>query len=341
MHNRGIVLITDYAWKNLELEREILAKIGAELVAAPTGAEEELRNLAADVDGILTNWKPVTQKVISNATRCQMIGRFGVGLDNIDVNYATRAGIVVTNVPNYCLDEVTEHALALLLSLARKVTFFDRANKNGVYDLAAGTPLFRVKGKILGIVGFGSIGRLIAVKAGALGLKVLVHTRSGDAMASSSPEIIPVSFADLLRQSDFISLHLPLTNETRNLFDYQTFQQMKRTAFLINTARGGVVKPADLIRALDEGLIAGAGLDVYAVEPPIPGDPLIVHPRVIATPHAAFNSEESIHDLRTTAATQICDLLSGKTPDFVVNPEVLGQPNLRANWKSGKPPAAE
>ena len=328
------VLITDYAWRNLDLEREILAKIRAQLIVAPTSADDELQNLAADVDGILTNWKPVTEKVISNATRCQMIGRFGVGLDNIDVSYATSMGIVVTNVPNYCLDEVTEHALALLLSLARKVTFFDRANKRGVYDLAAGTPLFRVKGKVLGIVGFGSIGSLMAVKARALGLKVLVHSRTGGSAASPSSEVIPASFAELLRQSDFISLHLPLSGETRNLFNYETFQQMKRTAFLINTARGGVVHSADLVRALDEGLIAGAGLDVYATEPPAPGDPLIMHPRVIATPHAAFNSEESIHDLRTTAATQICDLLSGRMPNFVVNPQVLDQQNLRADLRT-------
>jgi D-3-phosphoglycerate dehydrogenase len=328
------VLVTDYAWKDLELEREILAKIGAQLVVARTGAEDELHGLAADVDGILTNWKPVTQKVISNAGRCRIICRFGVGLDNIDVRYASSVGIIVTNVPNYCLEEVTEHALALLLSLARKVAFFDAAIKRGVYDLAAGTPLFRIKGKTLGIVGFGSIGRLMAAKARALGLEVLVHTRNGNSGASAAPEVTHVSFAELLRASDFISLHLPLTPETNNLFNYEAFQQMKPTAFLINTARGAVVDPAGLLRALNEGLIAGAGLDVYAPEPPAASDPLILHPRVVATPHAAFNSAESIHELRTTTTAQMRDLLSGKLPDFVVNPQVLDQPNLRAKLKN-------
>jgi D-3-phosphoglycerate dehydrogenase len=334
------VLVTDYAWKDLEVEREILAKAGTQLIMAPTGAEDELQNLATDVDGILTNWKPVTQKVISNASRCRIICRLGVGLDNIDVRYATSVGIIVTNVPNYCREEVTEHALALLLSLARKVTFFDRASKRGKYDLAAGTPLFRIRGKTLGIVGFGSIGMLMAEKAHAFGLKVLVHSRGGNARASASPAVTHVSFAELLRLSDFISLHLPLTVETRNLFDYAAFQQMKPTAFLINTARGGIIEPAGLLRAFNDGLIAGAGLDVYAAEPPDPSDPLILHPLVIATPHAAFNSEESIHDLRTTAASQMRDLLSGRVPEFVVNPQVYDQQNLRADLKNTKLPAS-
>jgi len=333
------VLVTDYAWKDLEVEREILATIGARLVVARGGTEDELQNLATDVDGILTNWKPVTQGVISTASRCRGICRFGVGLDNIDVHYATSVGIIVTNVPDYCLEEVTEHALAFLLSLGRKATFFDRASKRGVYDLAAGTPLFRIKGKTLGIVGFGRIGRLMAAKAHALGLKILVHSRSGDSRAAISPEVTHVSFAELLRLSDFIPLHVPLTAETRNLFSYEALQQMKPTAFLINTARGGIIDPAALLRALNEGLIAGAGLDVYASEPPDPTDPLISHPLVIATPHAAFNSVESIHDLRTTAASQMRDLLSGRAPDFVVNPQVLDQSSLRADLKNINLPA--
>ena len=328
------VLITDYAWKDLELERKVLAQIGAQLIVARTGSEDELITLATDVDGILTNWKPVTEKVIRHACRCRILCRFGVGLDNIDVRYATGAGIIVTNVPHYCVEEVTEHALALLLSLARKVTFFDAAIERGVYDLAPGTPLFRIKGKTLGIAGFGSIGKLMAGKARALGLNVVVHSRTTSWPPSASSVVTPVSFTDLLRQSDFISIHLPLTAETRNLFNYEAFRQMKRTAFLINTARGGVIDSAGLLRALNEGLIAGAGLDVYTPEPPDPADPLILHPRVIATPHAAFNSEESIEDLRTTAASQMRDLLSGRIPNFVVNPQVLDQPNLRADLKN-------
>ena len=179
------VLVTDYAWRDLEIEREILGKVGAKLVAAAEGSEQELQGLAEDADGILTNWKPVTQKVIQSAGKCKAIGRYGIGLDNIDVRFATSVGIVVTNVPVYCLDEVTEHAMALLLSLARKVTFFDRAIKHGKYDLAAETPMFRVSGKTLGIIGFGSIGKLMAQKAQAFGMHVVVHSRNGKANSSS------------------------------------------------------------------------------------------------------------------------------------------------------------
>ena len=323
------ILVTDYAWNDLEIERAILQKIGATLIAAKEGSERELRELAEGVDGILTNWKPVTERVIENAAKCKAIGRYGVGLDNIDVLSATTAGIVVTNVPTYCLEEVAEHAMALLLSLARKVTFFDRAIKSGRYDLAAGTPLFRVAGKTLGIIGFGRIGRRMAEKARAFGLQVLVFSRSANANADLGAGIERASFSDVLASSDFISIHLPLTSETRHLFGYETFGQMKRTAFIINTARGDVLDPASLLRALDDGLIAGAGLDVFAPEPPRPDDPLILHRRVVATPHAAFNSVESSQFLRTTAAEQMVELLSGTVPQFVVNPQVFSQSNLR------------
>jgi D-3-phosphoglycerate dehydrogenase len=324
-----IILVTDYAWEDLEIERTILQRIGATLVPAKEGSENELIGLAKHVDGILTNWKSVTQRVIENAGKCKAIGRYGVGLDNIDVRCATAAGIVVTNVPAYCLEEVAEHAMALLLSLARKVTFFDRAIKGGRYDLASGTPLFRIKGKTLGIIGFGGIGRRMAKKAAAFGLRVLVSSRRANPNSGLAPSIECAGFAEVLGSSDFISVHLPLTTETHHLFGYETFRQMKRTAFFINTARGAVIDPASLLRALDDGLIAGAGLDVFATEPPDPDDPLILHPRVVATPHAGFNSVESLESLRTTAAEQMVELFSGRVPQFVVNPGVLKQSNLR------------
>jgi D-3-phosphoglycerate dehydrogenase / 2-oxoglutarate reductase len=332
------VLVTDYAWRDLEMERAILNKIGATLVVAKHGSEDELEGLAGDVDGILTSWKPVTERVIRAAPELKSIGRYGVGLDNIDVRYATNAGIVVTNVPTYCLDEVSEHAMALLLSLARKVTFFDRAIKRGKYDLEAETPMFRMKGKTLGILGYGRIGRRMAQKAEAFGLRVMVFNRSGKAESTSDVEY--GNLFDVLRQSDFVSAHLPLTDETRHLLNYEAFGQMKPSAFLINTSRGAVVDSAGLLRALNEGRIAGAGLDVFEQEPPSASDPLLLHPRVIATPHAAFVSEESLEDLRTTAANQMAKLLLGEIPEFVVNPQVLTQANLKISRKGSMPPAA-
>ena len=323
------ILVTDYAWDDLEIEKKILGMVDATLVAAETGAEEELVNLAPLANGILTNWKKVTERVIANAPKCIAIGRYGVGLDNIDVRYATKMGIVVTNVPAYCLEEVSDHAMALLLSLARKVTFYDRAIKNGDYQLRSGAPLLRVRDETLGIVGYGKIGRVMRRKAHAFGLNVIAFDEYAQEKAQPEDGVKYVTFAQLLEQSDYISIHTPLTPETRHLFNFDAFRQMKPTAYIINTARGDIIDREALLKALENGLIAGAGLDVLSQEPPDPGDPLVSHPRTIVTPHAAFNSVESVEDLRRTAASQMADLLSGKIPDFVVNPEVLKQSNIR------------
>jgi D-3-phosphoglycerate dehydrogenase len=324
------VLISDYAWNDLEIEKAILARIDANLLVAETGSENELTALATVADGILTCWKPVTAKVIQTARACLAIGRYGIGLDNIDVARATELGIVVTNVPSYCVEEVSDHALALLLSLARKITFYDRAIKSGVYDLQAGTPLFRVRGRILGIVGFGKIGRALYHKARGLGLKIIVFDPFVDRNSLSGLEVDVVDFPGLLERSDFISLHVPLTPETRGVFNLAALRQMKPGAFLINTSRGHLIDAEALREALDQGIIAGAGLDVLPTEPPALGDPLVGHPRTIITPHAAFNSEESLIELRETAARQMAAVLCGTYPQNIVNPEVLKQANLRA-----------
>jgi D-3-phosphoglycerate dehydrogenase len=328
------VLITDYAWKDLEIEKAILARADAALVVSETGAEDDLAALAPDADGILTCWKPTTAKVIRAAPKCVAIGRYGIGLDNIDVAEATRQGIVVTNVPSYCVEEVSDHALALILSLARKVTFYDRAIKSGVYALQAQTPLYRVRGRTLGIAGFGKIGRALYHKARGLGLKIVVFDPYVDRNSLSGFDVEVVDFQGLLERSDFISLHVPLTAETRGMFDRAALRRMKPSAFLINTSRGHLIDPLALREALDEGVIAGAGLDVLPAEPPDPGDPLVGHPRTIITPHAAFNSEESLVELRERAATQMAAVLCGTVPENITNPEVLKRANLRAIFRT-------
>ncbi len=328
------VLITDYAWESLQPEHEILARAGASLVVAETGGEDELASLAGDVDGILTCWKPVTAKVIQRAAKCLAIGRYGIGLDNIDVHCATELGIVVTNVPAYCVEEVAEHAMALLLSLARKVTASDRAVKAGRYDLRALMPIYRLRGKTLGIVGFGKIGRALYRKARGFEFKVLIYDPQVDPASLADYQAESVSFAALLERSDFISIHVPLTAETRGLFNADAFRRMKPSSYLINTCRGPVIDEAALLEALNAGRIAGAGLDVLASEPPSPKDPLALHPRVIVTPHAAFYSQESVLELQTTAARQMAEVLSGRLPSNIVNPEVLQRSNLRAKFLS-------
>ncbi|MGH9161263.1 MAG: C-terminal binding protein, partial [Vicinamibacteraceae bacterium] len=314
------VLITDYAWPSVEPERSILAGAGAEVVVVETAGEDELAQLAVDADGILTCWKPVTEKVIRAAENCVSIGRYGIGLDNIDVDCATRLGIVVTNVPAYCVEEVSEHALALLLTLARKTAVYDRSIKAGMYNLQAGGPLYRVRGKTLGIVGLGRIGRRLAEKACCLGLRTIAFDPNLSAADVEGSGVELVSFPALLASSDYISIHVPLTDATRRLFDAGAFRQMKPTAFLINSSRGSVIDESALLEALDEGRLAGTGLDVLDREPPAPFDPLTSHPKSVVTPHAAFSSQESLLELQTTAATQMAEILLGKRPRNIVNP---------------------
>jgi len=256
------------------------------------------------------------------------IGRYGIGLDNIAVDSATALGIVVTNVPAYCLDEVSDHAMALLLSYSRKVVAFDRAIKSDRYDLKTES-LSRLRGRTLGIFGFGRIGKAVARKAQVFGLQVIAcDPVFGQSSQFEDVEAVP--FETLLRRSDYISIHVPSTAATRHVFNRDTLALMKASAILINTARGDIVDEVALLSALDSGRIGGAALDVLATEPPAPGYALLQHPRVIATPHAAFYSEESLKELQITAASQMAAILRGKLPDNIVNHQVLQQSNLRA-----------
>ena len=324
------VLMTDYAWPSVEPERKVLSEIGAELIVAETGAEDELVSLAPQADGILTCWEQTTTAVVRAAERCQVIGRCGIGLDNIDVKTATELGIVVTNVPAYCIDEVSDHAMALLLACARKTSRFDREAKSGSWARDVGPPVYRIRGKTMGIIGFGKIGKAVVPKAKAFGLDVIVYSPSLSPDIAKSYEVQKLDLPELLRRSDFITIHAPLNAKTEKLLGKEQLRQMKETAYVINTSRGGIVDTAALCRAVKEGWIAGAGLDVLAEEPPAPDEPLIGLDNVVITPHAAFASEESTYDLEVSAARAVADVLIGTMPESVVNREVLESPLLRA-----------
>ena len=314
------VLLTDYAWPNLEIERRTLDEVDAALIVAPEQCVETLAGLATDVDAIMTNWAKVPSAVIHAAPKCRIVARLGIGLDNIDVAAATQRRMLVTNVPDYCLVEVAEHALALLLALGRKIAFYHHATKREHYELKDGPVLRRIEGQTLGIVGLGNIGSRLAEKAVALGLNVLASSRSRHRAPSG---VTYCSLEDLLAQSDYVSLHMPLSPQTRHLIGAAELGRMKPTAYLINTARGGLVDHAALAAALAAGRLAGAGLDVHEPEPPPLNAPPWNDPRVIVTPHAAFVSEESLANLRSRTARQVADCLSGVRPENVVNPEVL------------------
>jgi D-3-phosphoglycerate dehydrogenase len=314
-------LLTDYAWPDLEIERRILGDAGIELIVAEKKAEPAtLAALAADCDAILTNWVRVPAEVIEAARHCRIICRLGIGLDNIDVATATRLGIPVTNVPDYCLIEVAEHALALILALGRKVAWYHDAAKRGRYALQEGPTLRRMEGQTLGIVGLGNIGRKLAEKAIGIGLQVIATSRSRRDVPT---HVEIVELDDLLARSDYVSLHVPMTPDTKHLINAARLAKMKPSAYLINTARGGLVDVQALTTALRENRLAGAALDVQDPEPPDLSQPPYNDPRVIVTPHAAFVSQESLANLRERVARQVVDRLQGRRPKNVVNPQVL------------------
>ncbi len=314
------VLLTDRAWPDTEIECRILEPAGIGLVEAVETSEAALGALAAEADAIITNWAPVTPAVVRAARRCRVICRTGIGLDNIAVAVATELKIPVTNVPDYCVSEVADHALGLLLACARNIAFFQARTKRGEYRLQSGPAMPRLAGKRLGLVGLGRIGRNLAGKARALGLEVIAHSASGN---DHGTDCRMVSLDRLLAESDFISLHAPLTPATRHLLALPQFEKMKRSAYLINTARGGLIDHAALWQALERKLIAGAALDVFDPEPPDLAAPLMQHEQLIVTPHAAFASTESLIELRTRVARQVVDVFSGRRPENVVNPEVF------------------
>jgi D-3-phosphoglycerate dehydrogenase / 2-oxoglutarate reductase len=316
------VLITDRAWPDCSIERDVLKSVGAEVVEAPQTDEQTLISVARDADAIGTNWAPVTANVIKAATRCKTVARFGIGLDNISVPTATSLGIPVTNVPDYCVSEVSDHALALLLAAARNVAFFHARTKAGEYQLSAGPPMRRLSEMTLGLVGFGHIALALFPKARALGMTVIANTRRLDDCGTGCT-MVPLD--ELLARSDFVSLHAPLSDSTRHMISGPQLARMKPTAWLINTSRGGLIDNTALKAALAAGRIGGAALNVFDPEPPDLSDPLYRDERVIVTPHAAFVSAESLHELRLRASRQIADALQGKRPANVVNPEVYAR----------------
>ena len=331
--SRFRVLVTDYVWPSVDPEREVLASIGGELVVAPDGTEETLASLAEDVDGILTCFAQVTPKVVEAARRCVVIGRYGVGVDNIAVDTATRLGILVTWVPDYCVDEVSDHALALLLAWNRRITLFDSSVKAGQWQVELTMPVYRLRGRKMGIIGLGRIGKALARKAGAFGLEVLASDPFVSAADAAIAGARLLDMDTLLRESDFVSVHTPLTPETRNLIGRDALAKMKPSAFLINVARGALVDEEALYEALTENRIAGAGLDLLVDVPPPPNHPLLGLDNVIITPHVAFFSQESVRELQVRATEEVARVLTGRMPDNAVNAQVLSQDNNRTSLR--------
>lgn len=318
-----VVAVTDYVFPSLEPEQRVLAPLGVDLRPAQCQSEERIIELTNGADAVLNCYAKITARVIEKLDRCKIIARYGIGVDNVDVVAATRFGILVTNVPDYCIDEVSDHALALLLALARRITVADGAVKTGAWDVVAHAGIRRLRGQTLGLLGFGKIAKALASKVQPLGMKVLVYDPYLEPLLMTQHGAEAVSLDRVLTDADAISIHVPLSSETRNLMGQHELARMKPTAFLINTSRGGIVDEWALATALKEGRLGGAALDVLSVEPPPADHPLRQVPNMIVTPHLAFYSRESVIELQTKAAEEVARALKGEPPRSPVNPEVL------------------
>jgi D-3-phosphoglycerate dehydrogenase len=324
MAAKAKVVLTDYVWESLDVEKKTLEGL-ADLVAFKAKSMDEVLPELAGCDAMLNTYlAPINAEVMARMPKCKIIARYGIGVDTIDLEAATKAGIIVTNNPTYCIEEVAEHTMALLLACARKVAFYDRLVRDGRWEVPPGKPMHRMVGRTLGLVGFGNIARQVAVRAAAFGLRVLFadpNVKQGQFDAPGKK----VELAELLRESDFVSLHPPLMPQTRKMINDETLAQMKPGAFLINCARGPIVDTDALVRALDAKKIAGCALDTIDPEPLPNPHPLRGRDNVVIAPHAAWYSEEAMVGLQAGAPNEVRRVLSGQWPVNVVNPAVRGK----------------
>jgi D-3-phosphoglycerate dehydrogenase len=324
MTDKAKVVLTDYVWESLDVEKKTLAGL-AELVPLQTKKPDEFIAEAADCDALLNTYAgPITAEVMARMPRCRIIARYGIGVDTIDLDAATAAGIIVTNNPTYCIEEVAEHTMALLLACARKVVFYDRLVRSGRWEVPPGKPLFRLAGATIGLVGFGNIARQVAVRAAAFGMNVLYS----DPYVKDGEFDAPGKAADLdtvLRDSDFVSIHPPLMPQTRGMINDDALGKMKKSAWLVNCARGPIVDTEALVRALDAGRIAGAALDTTDPEPLPNPHPLRERDNVIINPHVAWYSETAMVGLQAGAPGEVRRVLTGQWPVNVVNRAVKGK----------------
>ena len=328
----GFKVVNVFRLPDVDFGDELLVPLGATLVNGMWMKAEEIVAQCHDADALIgvVSIQPFNRPLMSGLPKCRIIAGIGIGYDKTDLEAATELGIAVTNVPDYCLDEVSGLAVGMMLALGHKMLQVDRAvreervvftvNKKALDEIAR--PMFRMREQTVGIVGLGKIGTVTALKARGLGMRVMAYDPYVLRPVMESRGVTPVDFDTLLRESDFISIHTPLTSETISMFGYEQFKKMKRTAYFINTARGGCMDQPGLIRALKERLIAGAGIDVTIDEPIAKDNPLLGMTNVILTGHSAWYSVTSEVDLYRRPMTQVIQGLQGEFPAYTVNADV-------------------
>jgi D-3-phosphoglycerate dehydrogenase / 2-oxoglutarate reductase len=321
----GTVMIADSDFGDVDVERAIVEGAGFTLEAYQCKSEDEVIAHGHNAAAILTQYAHIGAAAMESLPNLRVIARYGTGVDIVDVDEATRHGIQVTNAPNeWCADEVADHAIALWLAAARKINEYDVATRHGEWQWQTGAPIFRLRGRVFGLLGYGAIARLIAARARAFEVNVWAHDPFVDGDLMRGDRVRPVDLDTLITGSDYLTIQAPLTPDTRHLFNDSTLARMKPHAILINTARGPIVEDAALERALDSGRLAAAALDDLEEEPAKladwkPDNALLHHPNVIVTPHAAYYSEDSIRAIRTIAAEEAVRVLKGEAPHSPVN----------------------
>lgn len=315
------VVICDYEFPHVEHERKVLRQLGEiQFVPAQCKNEQELIELTKDADGVINQWSWLTEKVIANMQKCKVISTYGIGVDKIDVSAATKKGIYVCNVPDYCIHEVGDHAFAMMMALTRQLFNMDSNIRKGIWGYKhAGHDIYRIEGKVYGLVGFGKIPQTLAKKLKAFEMEVLAYDPYFDEEKGKEIGVKRADLAEIMEKADYVSIHVPLTAETRHMIGEAQLRKMKKTAYLINVGRGAIVDEAALYRALQEKWIAGAGIDVWEKEPIKTDNPFLTLDNVIITPHAAWNSQEALVDLQTKAAEEIVRVLQGREPKSPVN----------------------
>lgn len=334
-------VLVEHGYSSVRFEREIIEGAGGQFVDCDGLPLETALRECADADAIMVRRILVTPEIMARFNRCKMLLRYGVGVDNIDLAAATARKIIVGHVPVYCQDEVSTHAIAMLLACVRQLPSTAEKMKGGGWDVHRSEPVFRLAGQTLGLIGLGKLGQAVARKLQGWNLRLIATDPYLDPAMARDLNVELVSLDELLRRSDLISLHVPLLPETHHLIRDETLARTKRGVILVNTARGPVVCGEALIRALDSGQVAAAALDVFEEEPLRPDSPLRSHPRLLVTDHMAWYSEEAQVELQQRAAREIVRGAAGGLPENIANPEVLEllgrtgewQPNHLARWQ--------
>lgn len=323
MSEKMKVYLTDSEFSDYIYEKEEIEKVGGIIERLSCKTEEDVIKNCQDAMGLIVQYVPITKHVLESLPNLKVVSRMGIGVDNIDIEAATKLGIYVSNVPDGSLEEVSSHALALLMALSRKITILNntvKIDKN--WSMQSARPVKRFTVQTLGFLSFGRIAQRLAEKAKPLGLKMIAFDPYLPKDIAKQYDVELVNLETVLEQSDYISIHSPLTDETKHLINDKTLKKMKNTAYLINTGRGPIIDEKALIEALINKEIAGAGLDVLEREPIEKDNPLLKMENVIITPHAAWYSDEALIDIRSKVARGVAEVISGKLPKYLVNKNI-------------------